>query len=84
MKYSEGFSVIEGLLIVALVAIVGSVGYLSYVNFLAPSSTATIDVSESPVTVKSTQDLDTVTKELDMLPVDDSELEELDNAVNSF
>lgn len=84
MNNFKGFSVIEGLLVIAVVAIVGTLGYLGYVNFIAPSPTSNTDVSESPVNVKTSQDLDKVSKELESLPVDDSELEELDSAVNSF
>lgn len=84
MKNSKGFSVIEGLLILAAIAIVGTVGYLGYVNLIATPATNTSDVSESPVTVKSNQDIGKVNQELEKLPVDDSELEQLDSTVNSF
>lgn len=84
MKNSKGFSVIEGLLVIVVLAIVGALGYLGYINFIAPTPSSTTDISEGPVKVKSSQDLDKVSKELETLPVNDSELEELDSAVNSF
>lgn len=84
MKYRQGFTIIEGLLIVVVLAILGTVGYLAYTNLVAPKSTSDASVSTEPVTVKDAKDLESVNKELEKLPVDDSELDQLDSAINSF
>lgn len=84
MKYRQGFTIIEGLLIIVVVAILGTVGYLAYTNLVAPKSTSDASVSTKPVSVKNAKDLESVNKELEKLPVDDSELDQLDGAVNSF
>lgn len=83
MKRQNGFSVVEGLLIVVVLAIVGAVGYLAYSNIWAPKSDDT-SVTTAPVTVENTADLEEVDTALDQLSVEDSELSELDSALNNF
>lgn len=87
MKGREGFSIVEGLLITAVLVVVGAVGYLAYSNLLAPKTTndtTNAAAAAKPVTVASSKDLDTVNNDLNQLTVDDSELTQLDSAINSF
>lgn len=84
MKNYKGFSIVEILLVFALVAVIGTVGYLAYNNVFAPKGSNDASVSIEPVKVNNTKDLETVNTELDRLSVDDSELNQLDSAINSF
>lgn len=83
MKRQKGFSVIEGLLIVVVLAIIGAVGYLAYSNLWASKGSDT-NSSVAAVKVESQKDLDKVDSALDQLTVDDSELGQLDSALNNF
>lgn len=87
MRRHEGFSIVEGLLVVAVLVVVGAVGYLAYDNLLVPKAmndTTSDTVASKPVNITNSKDLDTVNNDLDQLTVDDSELSQLDSAINSF
>lgn len=83
MKRQNGFSLIEGLLIVVVLVIIGAVGYLAYSNLWAPKTEDT-NKSVKPVKVESQKDLEEVDSALDQLTVDDSELSQLDSALSNF
>lgn len=84
MKNRKGFAIVEFVLVVAVLAVLGTVGYLAYNNFVAPKPTEEAALSTQPVKINNAKDLDAVNSELDKLPVDDSDLDQLDNAINSF
>lgn len=86
MKNQKAFTIIEAILIVAIVAVVGLIGYL----FVSRSMSKQASVSTLPATVtsiNSTSDIDTVSTELDKLNLDsdsNSDLDSLNNSLNSF
>ena len=84
MTQQRGFSLIEGLLIVAVLVIVGVVGYLGYSNFIAPKSDSTKAADTQPVKVESTSDLKKADTALDDVALDDSDSSQLDNITDDF
>lgn len=92
IRNTHGFTIIEGLLIVVAIGIIGGVGYMAYTNLMPhhdnSSATATVSPAASPATtpvvVKNSSDLDTVDKQLDALPLDDSDSSQLDSSTNTF
>lgn len=93
MRNKQGFTIVEVVVLIAVLVILGALGYMAYNNIVAnKSSTAsTSDTSNSqsssvkPVVVESPSDLDTISKELDSLSIDDgNSSSQLDKATNSF
>lgn len=84
MKNYKGFSIVEILLVFAVLAVIGTVGYLFFNNVIAPKVSNDASVSVEPVKVNNAKDLETVNTELEKISVDDSELNQLDSAINSF
>jgi Tfp pilus assembly protein PilE len=91
MKRQNGFTVVEGALIVVVVAIAVAVGYLAYTNLVThkPAETAAVaSESSSPspaaITVQKKADLDTASSALDSVSLDDSDSSQLDSASTSF
>ncbi len=85
MARHNGFTVIEGLLIIVVVGIIGAVGYMGYTNFIAPKTPATVSSSSSePVNVESKADLDDASTQLDNVSLDDSDSGQFDSAAGSF
>jgi prepilin-type N-terminal cleavage/methylation domain-containing protein len=73
---SKGFSMVEVLLVVAVVALIGGLGYVYVTNMNKSnqaSSTQKASVEKPAVTtIKSSSDIDKATSELDSLDVTDS------------
>jgi len=88
MNRNDGFSVVEGILIVVVVAIIIAVGRIGYSNFIAPklaNQTGQVSTnSDATVRVESAKDLDAASMSIDTLPIDDSDSAQLDSAVSSF
>jgi len=90
MTRSKGFTVVEAILIVAVLAIIGAVGYLAYTNFFAkPKSNtsayvAPADSSTVPVVVNNGADLNSALTQLDSISISDSDGSQLDGAAKTF
>lgn len=77
---TQGFHIIEGVLVVAVVALVGFVGYRFWdASHTASAPAAPVTVKDVPQ-VKSTEDLTTVNKQLDAADIDGSFEADLDAA----
>jgi Tfp pilus assembly protein PilE len=86
MNRQNGFSVVEGLLVVVVLVIIGAVGYLAYTNLWSPKPAAdeTASTASAQVKVENTNDLNTASTALDNVSLDDSDSSQLDSAANSF
>ena len=94
MRNKNGFSLVETVVLLTVMVLVGALGYMAYNNFVANTdgkATSTSDMSTSPnpsvspVVVKSTSDLDKISKELDSMSLEDSDSSsQYDTAANSF
>lgn len=88
MKRQQGFTLVEGILIVLVLGIIVAVGYLAYTNLVLTKDKSTSSVSApadaKPVKIEKKEDLATASNELDNVSLDDTELSQLDSALNSF
>lgn len=86
MKKQHGFSIVEVLLIVVVVAVVGAVGYLAYTNLTKSDENVATDkkATTQETTITSVEDIDKTIEDIDSLPVEDSDLEELNAATEEF
>lgn len=90
MRNKNGFTIVEIVILIAVLAIIGALGYMAYNNLIAGNSTNSKDAASSnqtvaPVVVKSSSDLEKVTKELDAMSLEDSDsTSQLDTAASSF
>lgn len=85
---TKGFSIIEIIIIIAVVGVIAALGYV-YVNRPAQVSSSTQEVStaapEAPQ-ITSTKDLDTATSTVEEINLDttDSDLDSIDDELNQF
>ncbi|MFZ2544553.1 MAG: prepilin-type N-terminal cleavage/methylation domain-containing protein [Candidatus Saccharimonadales bacterium] len=86
MKKQHGFSIIELSLIIVVVAIVGAVGYLGYTNFTKSDDQATVSDKKDTTSqeITSVEDIDKSIETVDSLPVEDSELDALNEATKDL
>ncbi|USN96169.1 MAG: hypothetical protein H6797_03765 [Candidatus Nomurabacteria bacterium] len=93
MHNKNGFSIIEAVVLMAVVVIVGTLGYMAYNNFVAnkdsgaasTTDTASKSISTSPVVIKSNSDLNSIANELDSMSLEDSSSSsQFDTAASSF
>lgn len=87
MSNKQGFSVVEVVVVLAVLVILGALGYTAYTNLVVnnadTSSTAT--PTPSPVVIKTTDDLDKISEELDSISLEDTESsEKFEEAASSF
>lgn len=94
MRNNRGFSVVEVVVLLAVLVIIGALGYVAYNNLIlnndsqsasSDESALTADSLTSPVVIKSSSDLDKIAEELDSLSLEDSDSNtQYDKAVSSF
>ena len=87
---NRGFTIVEVAIVATLILAIGGIGYVAYQNISKsqdkPEATTAQAVVEkdAEVKVESTKDLDTVTTQLDEVPVDDTDTASFDEAVDGF
>lgn len=83
---NKGFSAVEGILVVVVIALIGLVGWKAYEAFVqqAPASDqSSQQQSQDTVTdIRSEQDVDKASTELDQMSDDDTELEAIEKELN--
>lgn len=93
MHNKNGFSIIEAVVLLAVVVIIGTLGYMAYNNFVANKDSGTASttdttsksISTSPVVIKSNSDLNSIANELDSMSLEDSSSSsQFDTAASSF
>lgn len=93
MNKRNGFSIIEGIIIVVIVAIIVSLGLVFYNNYIAKKDTATTqqesqtaDADQTePTQISSSSDLDTAATQLDQLDIEDTDdVSTLDSETEAF
>ena len=93
MRRNQGFSIVEGIIIVVVIAVIGALGVVGYNAWKNNGTTqqATTNTTSKPTTarvpdVKSTGDLDTVAKTLDNANVSagDSDTQQLSTQASGF
>lgn len=85
MKKNEGFSIVEGTLVVVALIILGSVGYMAYTHFIAsPADSVANNSSQTPVKIEKSADLDKASAALDDTSLDDSDTSQFEDLTNSF
>jgi Tfp pilus assembly protein PilE len=95
IRQQTGFTIIEAVLILAVVVVLSGVGYLAYNNFVAhkttddttANTTSHTDASGKSMampSISSTSDLDTAAKSLDDTSFDNDGLSQIDNDAGNF
>ena len=92
MRNKNGFTIVEVVVLIAVLAIIGALGYMAYNNLVnSQDSNKTADASTAqtptatPVVVKSSSDLEKISKELDAMSLEDSDSSsQFDTTASSF